>query len=652
MPPHACTKGSFRGIRGPKAIDVKRLFLLFSISALSALTVGFAGAQQPKKVHRIGWIAFDGSRPPRDFMTGLRERGYIEGQSIIIEYRSAQGREERLPQIAAELVRLKPDVIVAGGNDATEAARKATRTIPIVFEHGDPLGNATVVTLAQPGNNLTGISSLSFELAGKRLELLRDAFPKISRVAVLLHADANHRRQFADMERVAKVLGVQLQGLEYKSVVTDLESVFRQAISQRANALLALPSPSVSRYRTRVLEFTAKNRLPAIYPYSEFAEAGGLMSYGPRDSYRRVAYYVDRILRGPKPSDLPVEQATRFELVINLKTAKQIGLTIAPKVLMWADRVISDDRTSEEHFAKTDLTNSQLPRMPRVGVLVQGSEGASFALEAIRRGLQELGYVEGRNLILEVQSTAGDDERRLPIAVAELLRRHVDVVVATNSRATRAVQQLTRTTPIVTTAMKDPSLLMNTLQSPTGNITGLSYVEPELARKRLELLRKTVPGLSRVTVLTTVADVSKLPALATSLGLKLQILNVTKSGDLENAFSLAVRGKSDALGVLDQTNLANRATIIDLAARSRLPAIYPRREYVETGGLMSYGPNHAELIRREAYYVDKILRGAKPADLAVERITKAELVINRSTAKSLGLAIPPEVLTAADKVIE
>jgi ABC-type uncharacterized transport system substrate-binding protein len=619
-----------------------------------ALTEDIVLPQQPQKVHRIGWIAYDGSRPPRDFMTRLHELGYIEGQSIIIDYRSAQGQEERLARIAAELVRLKPEVIVASGNSATDAARKATTTIPIVFKHGDPIWDRVAGSLAQPGKNLTGLSEIAFELAGKRLELLRDTFPKISRVAVLLHADAPvHRRQFADMEKVAQVLGIQLQALPLHDSRLDFDSLFQREISERANTLLTLPNPSLFRHRKRVLELAVKNRLPAIYSDSVFANSGGLMSYGVdyRDLNRRAAYYVDRILKGAKPADLPVEQPTKFELVINLKTAKEIGVSFPPKVLMWADRVISEDRTPEEHL-KMDLMNSQLPRMPRVGVLVPGSEGASFALEAIRRGLHELGYVEGRNVILEVQSTAGDDERRLPIAVAELLRRHVDVVVATNSRAIRAVQQLTRTTPIVTTAMKDPSPLINTLRSPTGNITGISYVEPELARKRLELLRKTVPGLSRVTVLVTVAGVPKLQALATSLGLKLQILNVAKSGDLENAFSLIVRGKSDALSVLDQMNLTNRATIVDLAARSRLPAIFPRREYVEAGGLMSYGPNHAELIRREAYYVDKILKGAKPADLPVGRVTTGELVINRSTAKSLGLTIPPDVLTAADKVIE
>ena len=295
---------------------------------LLAVTEDIASPQQPQKVHRIGWIALNGSRPPRDFMTGLRERGYIEGQSIIIEYRSAQGSEKRLSEIAAELVRLKPDVIVANGNSATDAARKATTTIPIVFKHGDPIWDGVAGSLAQPGKNLTGLSEIAFELAGKRLELLRDAFPKISRIAVLLNPNAPvHRRQFADMEKVAQSLGVQLQALELRDLRLDFDSVLQRPTSQRANAFLTLPNPNVFRHRTPVLEFAAKNRLPAIYPHSAFADAGGLMSYGVdyRDLYRRAAYYVDKILKGAKPSDLPVEQPTKFELVINLKTAKQSG---------------------------------------------------------------------------------------------------------------------------------------------------------------------------------------------------------------------------------------------------------------------------------------------------------------------------------------
>src|SRR5262249_55071420 len=206
---------------------------------------------------RIGWIAFNGSRPPRDFIAGLRERGYVEGQSIIIEYRSAEGREERLSEIAGELVRLKLNVIVSESNAATSAAKKATSTIPILFLYGDLIGDSIVGSLAKPGKNLTGLSEVSFDLAGKRLEVLRDAFPKISRVAVLLHGDANHRRQFADMQKVAQALGVQLQALEYQDLMFDFDSVFQRAINQRANALLTLRSPIVRFYRTRVVDFAA-----------------------------------------------------------------------------------------------------------------------------------------------------------------------------------------------------------------------------------------------------------------------------------------------------------------------------------------------------------------------------------------------------------
>ena len=315
------------------------------VLTLTALLLGLslpAEAQQPKKIPRIGWIAFSGSGPPRSFMISLGELGYVDGQSVIIEYRSAQGRGERLAQIAAELVRLKPDVIIAPGYDETAAAQKATTTIPIVFTYGDPVGMGTVGSLAQPGKNLTGLDSLALELAGKRLELLREAFPKISRVAVLLHADANSRRQFADMQNVAQPLGIQLQALEYRNVTVDLDSVFHRAINQRANALVVPKNPLVTYLRELLVHLAAKNRLPAIYPNSEFVDAGGLMSYGPdyRELNRRKAYYVDRILKGAKPVDLPVEQPTKFELVINLKTARDLGLTISPDVLMWADEVI------------------------------------------------------------------------------------------------------------------------------------------------------------------------------------------------------------------------------------------------------------------------------------------------------------------------
>jgi putative tryptophan/tyrosine transport system substrate-binding protein len=321
---------------------MREKILLFVVAILLPF-VQPTQAQQQKKIPRIGWIDIDGSEPRRAFLSGLRERGYIEGQSVIIEYRSAKGRYERLSQIAAELLRLKPDVIVTGGNDATDAAKKATTTIPIVFAtYGDPVGDSIVASLARPGGNMTGLSFLSVELSGKRLELLRDAFPKISRVAVLLDPDAPvHRRQFVEMENLAKTLGVELLVLGPRGPKPDFKKEFQAAIAQRADALITLPDP-VRLNRKVIVDLAAKNRLPAIYPEIRFTEAGGLMSYGPSlpDLYRRAANYVDKILKGAKLADLPVEQPMKFELVINLKAAKQLGLTIPPNVLARADKVI------------------------------------------------------------------------------------------------------------------------------------------------------------------------------------------------------------------------------------------------------------------------------------------------------------------------
>jgi ABC-type uncharacterized transport system substrate-binding protein len=308
------------------------------------LTAGFrAEAQQPKKIPRVAWIESNGSRPPQGFVTGLRERGYIEGQSIIIEYRSAQGSYERLSEIAAELVRLRPDVIVADGNDATDAVKKATATIPIVFAtHGDPLGRRLVNSLSRPGGNITGLSFLSVELSGKRLELLKDTLPNITRVAILHNPDAEtHLRQLKEMQLLSQALAVKLIPLGPRGPGPDFTAEFQSAINQRADALIALPDP-VRLDRKVIVDLAAKHGLPAMYPGRRFTEAGGLMSYGPinADLYRRAAFYVDKILKGAKPADLPVEQPTKFELVINLNTAKTLGLTIPSKVLMWADEVI------------------------------------------------------------------------------------------------------------------------------------------------------------------------------------------------------------------------------------------------------------------------------------------------------------------------
>ena len=309
-----------------------------------------ADAEQPKKVPRLGYLwggdAASDSARSEAIRLALRERGYIEGQNIANEYRYAEGKVDRFPELAAELVRLKVDIIVvAGGNRIILAAKNATKTIPIVMVGAgiDPVEAGLVESLARPGGNVTGITNLTRELGGKRLELLKEAVPKVARVAVLYEPAAPGT--VLDVKEVlpvaARALRLTLQPWEVRSA-GDFERVFAALNKQRPDGLFVTRSRLMSDNQERIVGFALKSRLPSVYGNREAVEAGGLMSYGADivDSYRRVAYYVDKILKGAKPADLPVEQPTKFELVINLKTAKQIGLTIAPEVQARANKLI------------------------------------------------------------------------------------------------------------------------------------------------------------------------------------------------------------------------------------------------------------------------------------------------------------------------
>jgi ABC-type uncharacterized transport system substrate-binding protein len=314
--------------------------MLFALGA-------FAQAQQPKKVPRIGYLTATSRsiNPARieAFRQGLRELGYVEGKNIVIEWRHADGKADRLPRLAAELVRLNMDVIVSGGSTATRAAKEATSTIPIVMaQDNDPVGNGFVVSLARPGRNITGLATLRTELSGKRLELLREIVPKLSRVAVIgSSTNPGNPQSLKETEAAAAAFGVKLQYLDVLGP-NDIEIAFQEATKGHADAVLVLASPVLNSRRSQVVELAAKSRVPAIYDRRDFGELGGLVSYGTSvvELDHRAANYVDKILKGAKPADLPVEQPTKFELVINLKTAKQIGLTIPQKVLARADRVI------------------------------------------------------------------------------------------------------------------------------------------------------------------------------------------------------------------------------------------------------------------------------------------------------------------------
>ena len=326
----------------------RKIFCLALCALLFALS-SLAYAQQPKRIHRIGYL--EGTHPSGSahllevFRQRMRDLGWIEGKNVAFEYRFAEDKgNERLKQLAAELVQLKLDIIVTRATSAALAAKQATNTIPIVMVNvGDPVAAGLVTSLAGPGGNITGLTQLAPELGGKRLELLKETVPTLVRVATLgaSGTSVGGRLQRKQIEIAARALGVQLQPLNTRGL-EEIEPAFQAASGARADALVVEAAPRFFVHRRKIVELAAKNRLPAIYPESGYVEAGGLMSYATSnvEMYQRAATYVDKILKGAKPADLPVEQPMKFELVINLKTAKQIGLTIPQRVLTRADKVI------------------------------------------------------------------------------------------------------------------------------------------------------------------------------------------------------------------------------------------------------------------------------------------------------------------------
>jgi len=331
---------------------MRGLRLAFTITLLlgGLFSPSAAGAQQAAKITRIGFLALNlaaAPHVPEAFGQGLRDLGYVEGRNVVIEYRDAEGKPERLPTLAAELVALRVDVIVAAGTPQALAAKQATKTIPIVFASAasDSVTSGLVTSLARPGGNVTGLTGLGPELVGKCLEQLTQAVPGVTRVAVLWQPGALGERADKDMlkgaEVAARALAVRLQFVQARGPA-DFDKAFSDMTGARTSALTVLPSAMFFGERSRLVALAAKNRLPAVFPWREGVDAGGLMAYGPNvaDLYRRAAIYVDKVLKGAKPGDLPVEQPTKFELVINLKTAKALGLTIPPSLLARADHVV------------------------------------------------------------------------------------------------------------------------------------------------------------------------------------------------------------------------------------------------------------------------------------------------------------------------
>jgi ABC-type uncharacterized transport system substrate-binding protein len=328
---------------------MRRNDIVFALSAMLFALCSSAEAQRPKKIPAIGYLTAIprtslGAAPRIEaFRQGLRELGYVEGKNIIIEWRSAEGELDRLPALAAELVRLNVDIIVSAGSADTKVAKEATSTIPIIMANDiDPVASGFVASLARPGGNVTGLSTLAPEISGKRLEILKEIVPRLTRVAVFGNStNSGNAQSLKELELAAKALKVQLQYLDVLSP-KDIETAFRAASKGRAEGALVLTSAVFDDERAQLAELAVKSRLPTIYDRREFVDDGGLMCYGTNfvDLARRAATFVDKILKGATPADLPVEQPMKFEFVINLKTAKQIGLTIPPNVLARADKVI------------------------------------------------------------------------------------------------------------------------------------------------------------------------------------------------------------------------------------------------------------------------------------------------------------------------
>ena len=326
------------------------------ISGLCALLLALcfpAEAQQSGKISRVGILFIGGRDQPHleAFKQGLRERGYTEGKNILLDYRYAEGNVDRLPSLAAELVQLKVDVIVTTSGNSARAATRVTRTIPIVLTTGaDPVKSGLAESLAKPGGNVTGLSVIEEDLSGKRVEILKETFPKMTRMAYLWNPLAvsyseagapSGNPSYVQAKKAAETLGVQLLSYKVRTLV-EIEKAFADMQKVRPHALLVLQSPVMTLNSKRIVDLALEQQLPGMYPSNQFAQEGGLMAYGPLigDLYRRAATYVDKILKGAKPADLPVEQPMKFEFIINLKTAKQIGLTIPPNVLARADKVI------------------------------------------------------------------------------------------------------------------------------------------------------------------------------------------------------------------------------------------------------------------------------------------------------------------------
>ena len=638
-----------------------------------------ARAQQGERMRRIGVLAGAAAEGDSDaqalqgvFRQALQQLGWTEGRNVRYEYRSRSGGHVDLARRnAAELVALDPDVIVVGGATNMEAVQRATRTIPIVFVGlTDPVGAGFVESLARPGGNTTGFTSFEYGLSAKWVELLKEIAPRVTRVGVLREQGSSVGiGLWAAMQGAAPSLGIELRPIGAREASDIERGVAAFARGPNGGLIVTVGGISIT-YRDLISTLAARHQLPAVYPFRYFVTSGGLMSYGPdlNDQNRRAAGYVDRILKGEKPADLPVQAPTKYELVINLKTAKALGLAVPPSAARPRRR---GDRMMRRREFITLLggaaagwplsVSAQQPVMPVVGFLRSTPAiGFSYIVDAFRQGLTDAGFVEGKNVTIEYR-WADNQLDQLPELVADLVRKQVAALVGSGPAAAQASKAASNTTSVVFVVGSDPvrTGLVASLNRPGSNITGVVFTSVALAAKLLGMLHQLVPQASIIAALRDPnvpefsVELRDLEEAAQAIGRKVLMVNAANEREFHAAFTTVVQAGASALLIGSSPFfLSQRRQLVALAGRHALPAIYNQREYAEAGGLISYGPSQTDAYRRAGLYVGRILKGEKAGDLPVELGTKYEMVINLATAKAFNVEIPPTLLALADEVIE